>query len=64
MSPRPSGGEGRVRGAEMRQLFLAWCLPVKCLLRDGLLDPVNFSNKSLWTSCGRHAMIQMIESPS
>jgi hypothetical protein len=39
-------------------------LPVKCLLRDGLLDPVNVIAKSLWTACGRHAMIQMIESPS
>jgi hypothetical protein len=39
-------------------------LPVKCLLRDGLLDAVNVIGKSLWTACGRHAMIQMIESPN
>jgi hypothetical protein len=51
----------RHRAAIRRSEF---SLPVKCLLHNGLLDRVNVIGKSLWTACGRHAMIQMIQSPS
>jgi hypothetical protein len=61
---RPAAPAPEVQRHRVAIRWSQFSWPVKCLLRDGLLDPVNVIAKSLWTACGRHAMIQMIQSPS
>jgi hypothetical protein len=75
---RPAAPAPEVQRHRVAIRWSQFSLPVKCLLRDGLsdrsdllfdydcghADDLRRFHAWRWTACGRHAMIQMIESPS